>query len=114
MHFRAVHLSVQALKRPLTVTLAAVFLTGGLFNTRIGGELATKAPAYMQAHSGECCLLESPLRWQQGTGVSQGLLPATVSLTTALAIQLFPAILPSAVLPQIRAEIPHLRGPPAF
>lgn len=115
MHFRALNLAAtKAFKRPLAAVLAVVFLAGGLFNTRLIGELTAKTSAYVQRYSGECCLLESPLRWQQGTGVSQVLLPAAVSLTAVLTILLFSAILPSEVLPSIRPAIQHLRGPPVF
>ncbi len=115
MHFLVLKLSgIKAFKRPVAVFLAAVFLAGGLFNTHIGEVLANKNVSYSQTPVGCVCLLESPMRWQQGTGVSQVLLPATVSLAAVPTILLFSATLPSAVLPSLRQAIPHLRGPPVF
>jgi hypothetical protein len=112
MRFRALDMSVlKAFKRPLAAVLAAVFLSGGLF---VGEGVAAKTLSYAQAHAGGVCLLESPLRWQQGTGVPQVLLPADVSLAAVPAIPLFSQGLPSIALPSVRRAIPHLRGPPVF
>lgn len=107
MHFCALNLpGIKTFKRPVAIVLVAVFLAIGLFNTRIIGEFASRVSAYVQTHTQERCLLESPLRWQQGTGVSQVLLSAAVSPTAVLTILLFSAVLPSAVLPLIRRTIP--------
>ena len=115
MHFWESNLSgIKAFKRPIAVVLAAVFLASGLLITHLGEVLTAKTTAYTQTDVGGVCLLESPMRWQQGTGVPKVLLPVVVSVAVVLIILLFSVILPSAVLPSVRHTIPHLRGPPVF
>ncbi|OGS12915.1 MAG: hypothetical protein A2234_01060 [Elusimicrobia bacterium RIFOXYA2_FULL_58_8] len=115
MLFRPSNLFVtKTYKRPIAVVLAVVFIASGLLITHLGEFLTARAASYTRSDVGGVCLLESPMRWQQGTGIAKVLLPAVVSVAVVLIILLFSVFLPSAVLPSVCHAIPHLRGPPVF